>query len=582
MTTEGVARRFPAPLDEALDAHRQPACTGRRGMQPAARSPLPVRRRAPGLVVLALSCLALVAACAPEGGGAAAAAAAPAPAVDRDLAHIAEDGKLRVLFTYNSTGYFVYRGEVMGLEFRLLRAFAEDQGLELEPVVVRDRRELVRRLAAGEGDVIAARLLDREAAHHQGAVLATRPLYVTPPTLVQEIRGMDDPQLPEPIEELIEEHEEEVTEVAEPEREEDRELRHAPETVRELRARMVTRPAQLAGKTVHLDRGSSYVHHLVELRDRLSGDIRVVELERSPNPESAIEEVAEGTPRYTVAPENLAELQEEYYVNIEVLPVLGEPDRVVWAVRRGSPALHRALDGWLAANPERVTKEYRTYFEDREGFRERVESRYLTSATGRLSRYDAMIKQAAADLDWDWRLLASQAYQESRFDPDARSWAGAVGILQIMPATAREVGVERLRDPEENLAGAVRYLRKLDAYWRRHLPEVSPEERLRFVLASYNAGMGHVQDARRLAAKHGADDESWEEVAYWLLRLSETAVYNDPVVKYGFVRGLEPVTYVALINERYRHYLDFVEPEVPAKQMPRTGARTPMAAVRPA
>jgi membrane-bound lytic murein transglycosylase F len=533
-------------------------------MQPAARSLLPVRHRAPGLVVLALSCLALLAACGPGGGDEGPAAAAPP--VDRDLAQIAEDGKLRVLFTYNSTGYFVYRGEVMGFEFRLLRAFAEEQGLELEPVVVRDRRELVRRLAAGEGDVIAARLLDREA-ERAGEVLATRPLYETPPTLVQEIRGMDDPQLPEPVEDVIEEHEE-GTEVVEPEPEEDRELRRAPDTARELRARMVSRPAQLAGKTVHLDRGSAYVHHLVELRDGMSGDIRVVELERALTPETAIKEVATGTPRYTVAPENLAELQEEYYVNIEVLPVLGEPDRVVWAVRRGSPELHRALDAWLAANPERVAKEYRTYFEDREGFRERVESRYLTSATGRLSRYDGMIKEAAADLDWDWRLLASQAYQESRFDPDARSWAGAVGILQIMPATAREVGVERLRDPEENLAGAVRYLRKLDAYWRRHLPDVSPEERLRFVLASYNAGMGHVQDARRLAAKHGDDDESWEEVAYWLLRLSESTVYNDPVVKYGFVRGLEPVTYVALINERYRHYLDFVEPEVPPKQMP--------------
>jgi membrane-bound lytic murein transglycosylase F len=236
-------------------------------------------------------------------------------------------------------------------------------------------------------------------------------------------------------------------------------------------------------------------------------------------------------------------------------------------VRRNAPALRAALDEWLAANADRVAEEYRTYFEDREGFEERVASRYLTSETGRLSRYDAMIKDAAADLDWDWRLLASQAYQESRFDPAARSWAGAVGILQIMPATAREVGVRRLRDPEENLAGGVRYLDKLDAYWRRHLPDVTAEERLKFVLASYNAGMGHVQDARRLATRHGDDADRWDDVSYWLLRLSEPGVYNDPAVRYGYVRGLEPVTYVALILERYRHYLDFVEPEVPAKEM---------------
>ena len=517
--------------------------------------------------LLALCLVApLAAACAPGGIDRAEEAAAPA-VVERDLPEIRDEGTLRVLFTYNSTGYFVYRGEVMGFEFRLLRAFAADQGLDLEAVVVRDRRQLFHLLAEGRGDVIAARLLEREAAATEPPVLATRPLYETPPTLVQEIGGMQDPQLPEPVEDVIEEHEEETTEVASSERKEVRELRRAPTTPGELRARLISRPTELVGRTVHLDRGSSYVHHLAELQDRLSGEIRVVELERAPNPETAIAEVAEGTPRYTVAPENLAELQEEHYVNVEVLPVLGEPDRVVWAVRQNAPALHRALDEWLTANAERVADQYRTYFEDRQGFKERVASSYLTSETGRLSRYDAMIKRAAADLDWDWRLLASQAYQESRFDPAARSWAGAVGILQIMPATAREVGVRRLRDPEENLAGGVRYLEKLDAYWRRHLPDITPEERLKFVLASYNAGMGHVQDARRLAEKHGDDDARWDDVAYWLLRLSEPAVYNDDAVRYGFVRGLEPVTYVALILERYRHYLDFVEPQMPAKAM---------------
>lgn len=520
--------------------------------------------------LLALCLVAPLAACAPGGAEPAeepAAAAAEPVVVERDLPAIRDDGTLRVLFTYNSTGYFVYRGQVMGFEFRLLRAFAEDQGLDLHAVVVRDRRQVVRLLAEGRGDVIAARLLDREAEAAEPPVLATRPLYETPPMLVQEIAGMEDPQLPEPVEEMIERQEEETTEVAESETEEVRELVQAPKTRGELRARLISRPAQLAGRTVHLDRGSAYVHHLAELEDRVSGEIRVVELERAPNPETAIEEVAVGPPRYTVAPENLAELQEGHYLNIEVLPALGEPDRVVWAVRRNAPALRRALDEWLAANADRVAEEYRTYFEDREGFEERVASRYLTSETGRLSRYDAMIKDAAADLDWDWRLLASQAYQESRFDPAARSWAGAVGILQIMPATAREVGVRRLRDPEENLAGGVRYLDKLDAYWRRHLPDISAEERLKFVLASYNAGMGHVQDARRLASKNGDDPARWDDVSYWLLRLSEPGVYNDPAVRYGYVRGLEPVTYVALILERYRHYLDFVEPEVPAKEI---------------
>ncbi|MBW3534412.1 MAG: transglycosylase SLT domain-containing protein [Gemmatimonadetes bacterium] len=232
---------------------------------------------------------------------------------------------------------------------------------------------------------------------------------------------------------------------------------------------------------------------------------------------------------------------------------------MAWAVRENAPALQAALDAWLAANPGRVEKTYRRFFVDRAGYREREESEYLTSETGSLSEYDTLLARAAVDIGWDWRLLASQAYQESKFDPAARSWAGAQGLLQLMPATAREVGVADAYDPEQNVAGAVRYLEWLEGQWA---PEVAdPDERLRFVLASYNAGRGHVLDAQRLAAKHGDDPMRWDDVAYWLLQKSKRKYYNDPVVRYGYCRGLEPVTYVALILERFEHYREFVEGE---------------------
>jgi len=514
--------------------------------------------RAPAAFLLGL--LAALAAGLPgcaDPDGAAEREAEPLPPVELDLREIQEAGVLKVLFTYNSTGYFIYRGEVMGFEFRLLRRFAKDHNLDLEPVVVRDRTGLFALLDRGVGDVVAARLLEEEIGDAANGARITQPLYETPPKLVQEIRGMEDPQLPEPVEDVIENHE--GGEVAESEPEELRELvEEAPRTRRELRARLVTRPAELAGRTVHLERGSPYRARLLEIEDRVTGEIRVVEVEDAEAVEDVIKEIAEGPPRLTVAPGNLADLQEGYYTNITVVPVLGPPDRTVWAVRRNAPELHAALDAWLAENPKRIAREYQTYFEDRAGFRERVASEYLTTRTGRLSRYDELIRDHADGIGWDWRLLASQAFQESRFRANARSWAGAVGLLQIMPRTAREVGVRDLRDPEQNVAGAVRYLEKLDKYWARYLPAVPPAERLKFVLASYNAGFGHVQDARRLAEKHGDSPDSWNDVAYWLLRLSEQEVYTDPVVKYGFVRGLEPVTYVGLILERYEHYLDFV------------------------
>jgi membrane-bound lytic murein transglycosylase F len=193
---------------------------------------------------------------------------------------------------------------------------------------------------------------------------------------------------------------------------------------------------------------------------------------------------------------------------------------------------------------------------DRQGFRERVESEYLTSETGRLSEFDDLFRQHAPAIGWDWRLLASLAYQESRFDPRARSWAGAQGILQIMPATARDIGLGDPWDPEQNVAGGVRYLDWVTDRWREII--LDEDQRRRFVLASYNVGFGHVHDARRLAEKHGADPDDWNDVAYWLLQKSKPEVFRDPVVRYGYARGLEPVLYVALILERFEHYLEFV------------------------
>ena len=523
----------------------------------------PDRRRSPTprLALVATAALtAALAGCAGPDGAAERAADEALPPVELDLPEIEETGVLKVLFTYNSTGYFIYRGEVMGFEFRLLRAFAQDRGLDLQPVVVRDRTELFDLLDRGVGDVVAARLLESEIGESANGARITQPLYETPPKLVQQIRGMDDPQLPEPTEEIIENHEGE--EVGESEREELRELvEEAPRTRRELRARLVTRPSQLAGRTVHLVRGSPYRSRLLEIEDTVTGEIRVVEIEGTEAVEELIAEIATGPPRLTVAPGNLADLQEEYYANIKVMPVLGPPDRIVWAVRRNAAELQAALDEWLATHPKRIAREYATYFEDRAAFRERVASAYLTTETGRLSRYDELIREHAEEISWDWRLLASQAFQESRFQANARSWAGATGLLQIMPKTAREVGVRNLRDPAQNVAGAVRYLDKLERYWARYLPGLPAAERLKFVLASYNAGFGHVQDARRLAEKHGDDPDSWDDVAYWLLRLSEQEIYNDPVVEFGFVRGLEPVTYVGLVLERYEHYRDFVRAE---------------------
>ena len=462
----------------------------------------------------------------------------PAPPVQRDLAEIAAAKELRVLFTFNSTGYLVYRGATMGYEYELLSLFAHDQKWKLTPVVVRDSVTLFERLNRGEGDVVAAQITPGA---RETRVAFTSGLYETAPVVVQ--RKTNAPATsaqPEVAEALA------------------RERRETPDPQPVVvRARLISKPSELAGQSVHLPRTSPYRPRLLELNEELTQDIEVVEVDATSD--RLIQQLAEGDIAYTVAAENVAALKAGEYTNLVVKPALGPPQQVSWALRTNAPELKARLDAWLAAKKKSglLAVLYRKYFRDRRGFARRTSSRYLTAETGRLSPFDDAFREYAKIPGWDWRLVASQAYQESRFNPRARSWAGAVGLMQIMPATARELRVNPA-DPRQSIEGACRYLWKFDQRWE----DVKPErERIKFILASYNVGLGHVEDARRLAEKHGDDPDSWDNVAYWLIRKSKRAVYNDPVVRHGFARGTEPVAYVDLILERYEHYRQFVVEE---------------------
>lgn len=465
------------------------------------------------------------------------------PPVERDLEDIREEGVLRALVTTDSTTYFLYRGTPMGYDYALLLRFAKQQDLKLEMVLVRDREELIRRLNAGEGDVAAGRLVPD---YSEGAAAAyTVALFETTPVLVQQESPMA--ALPEPAEEALGDDQ-----VFKP---------TYLDTIgpREISVRPIRRRSELAGQEVGVPENSVYSARALELFDLASDDVEIVEVEDAHSYEEVIRDVSEGHLRYAASPRNLAELKESYFTNIEVYPTLGPHHSLAWAVRPNAPELLTAINGFFAQDGEmpRFDALYEKYFIDRRGYIERVDSDYLASVTGRLSAYDHLFREHAPKIDWDWRLLAAQTYQESRFKPRAKSWAGAAGLLQLMPATAKQFKVTNRFDPEENVAGAVRFLAWQQKYWEEKI--LDPDERLQFILASYNAGHGHVQDARRLADKNGDDPNAWADVAYWLLQKSKREVYSDPVVVYGYCRGLEPVTYVERILSRWAHYQLFIE-----------------------
>ena len=228
-------------------------------------------------------------------------------------------------------------------------------------------------------------------------------------------------------------------------------------------------------------------------------------------------------------------------------------DGMQWAVAKGNGELAKALDGWYKPKMLADIKKEERFLLSSRSVSRHVYAPFLSRENGVISKYDPFFRRYAPVVRWDWRLLAAQCYQESCFDPNARSWAGACGLMQIMPSTADHLGLARsdMHDPERSIEAAVRLLAELSSVFSNVR---SAEERQCFVLAAYNGGANHVKDAMALARKHGGNPSRWNDVAPYVLKLQQPEFYNDPVVRYGYMRGWETVDYVYRIRKRYAQY----------------------------
>ena len=178
---------------------------------------------------------------------------------------------------------------------------------------------------------------------------------------------------------------------------------------------------------------------------------------------------------------------------------------------------------------------------------------------GSLTPYDDIIKVNADKIGWDWRLIAALIYQESRFNPDAGSWAGAMGLMQLMPSTAKSFGLEDPFDPQQNIEAGTKYLNIIQKRFAKD-STISKSDIIKFTLASYNVGMGHVIDARRLATKHVGSDNIWtNSVDTFMLLKQKPMYYNDSVVKYSYCKGSAPYYYVEKIMSVYSDYENVVK-----------------------
>ncbi len=316
---------------------------------------------------------------------------------------------------------------------------------------------------------------------------------------------------------------------------------------------------ELIGDTVSVREETSYLQRLRNMSDEIGGEIIIDTLQGTTTTDDAIEMVLSDEIKYTVSDDNIANLFATYYPILDIDVPISFSQRIAWASRVNSPQLTETVNKWLAYVKKDVYYYiiYNKYFKNSKDFRKRVKSEFYSLNNQSISIYDDLIKEQANKIGWDWRMLASLVYQESRFEPRAESWAGAAGLMQIMPATAAELGVKNRSDPAQSLKGGSNYLNTLYGYFES-IPDTT--QRLKLTMASYNCGYGHVQDAQRLATKNGLDPEIWDDnVEKMILALNKSQNYNDPVVEHGYLRGHEPYNYVQQIFERYDHYKQFIK-----------------------
>lgn len=441
---------------------------------------------------------------------------------DYHLQTIRNQGKLIAVTDYNSYGYFIYRGTPMGFQYELLNSFADYLGVKLEIVVKNDLVEALEGIQEKKCDLLAMDLAITSERKKQ--MLFTNPIYQSRQVLVQ--------RLPNKWRNML--------------------------TWDDIEAHLIRDAIDLQNKDVHIKKGSSFVNRLKNINDETGGEMNIIEDDLSID--ELIEKVAEGEIEFTVCDSHVAAINKKYHKNIDIETQLGGySQNLAWAFPLGSDSLLFMANNWLQEykSSNEFYYVYNKYFKN-SSTTKMAKSEYNSYAGGRISPFDDLIKKYSETIHWDWKLLASLIYQESKFDPHAESWSGAFGLMQMMPETALEFGISDTSSVDTQIKAGVKYLSSIDKQLASLV--IDSIERRKFVMASYNVGIAHVFDAQRLAKKYEKNPEIWDEnVDYYLLNKSNPKYYQDSVVYYGYCRGSEPYKYVNEIIERYHHYSNLIK-----------------------
>ena len=429
------------------------------------------------------------------------------------LQHLQEKGKLVAVTNCEAINYNTQTKKTSGFEYELLSDFCNANGLDLEMIVNENLDSCFCLLDSCKVDMVAIGIGANKDMKRR--FLLTDPILMQRSVLVQ--------RLPKDWNKMS--------------------------TANEVENQLLRSSVDLAGKTIHLPTGCHAVKLLEHLSDQIGDTIYIVQND-SLNSVDLVQAVASGEIDYTVVEEYVARMASIGLRGLDTKLNVSVEQPLCWAVHNhdGDSSLLLALNGWIDNFEQRNLN--------------RILAKYVNKgnvfgirkpAEGQLSQFDGIIKQAAKKIGWDWRLLASLIYQESHFKLDLESEKGAFGLMQLMPVVMERYGIDYDATPEEQLEAGGQLISFLDDCLSNKVADST--ERIKFVLAAYNSGLGHVYDAQRLAKKYGKYPDVWDNnVDYFILNKSKAQYYNDTCCKAGYLRGTETYRFVEEVLDRFYQY----------------------------
>ena len=413
---------------------------------------------------------------------------------------------LRVATLYSPTSYFIYRDQEMGYDYSLLEALVKEKNLTLDLKVATSLEDALTMLDSGWVDLVAYEV--PHTSEYLSRAAACGPRSRAAQVLVQPRGSRSKPAIKD------------VTE--------------------------------LVGRDVYVEDHSKYLQRINNLNSELGGGINIHTVDSDTLiTEDLINMVSMGEIPLTVVDSDIARINKTYYPNLDISLALSFEQESAWAVSPERKWLADSIDAWLAGSTPRDENAtlLKRYFE----LSKNTPRAYvLDFSKGHVSPFDDILRRESETIGWDWRMLAAICYVESRFDPNVVSWAGARGVMQIMPATAKAYGTdpEAMVDPQVSISVAGKVLTSLDKSLASRVSD--PQERRKFVIAAYNSGLAHIYDAITIARLTGRNPQVWSgNVEEALLLKANPEYFNHPEVKYGYFHGRQTTAYVLEVLDFY-------------------------------